>query len=64
MSTTYIANIVTILTIVLPVFGIHIVDPTSTANVIMQLVGVASTLYVFYGRYKAGGINAFGLHTN
>ena len=64
MSTTYIANIVTFLTLVLPVFGVHIVDTDAFTTGIMQVVGVLSTAYVFYGRYKAGGINIFGLRTN
>ncbi len=61
ISTTFIANIVAVLVFVLPVFGVHIVDQTAFSGSIASVVGVISTLYVFYGRYKAGGITAFGI---
>lgn len=60
MSRTYIANFVTLLTLVIPLFGWHITNPDNLTNAILAVVGVISTLYVFYGRYKAGGISAFG----
>ncbi len=60
ISTTFIANIVTTLVFVLPVFGIEIVDQSSLTDTITKLIAVGTTLYVFYGRYKAGGISAFG----
>jgi len=60
-STTFGANIVAILVFVLPVFGIHIVNQASLAGAIASIIGVISTLYIFYGRYRAGGINAFGI---
>jgi Flp pilus assembly protein protease CpaA len=61
ISTTFIANIVAVLVFVLPVLGIEIVDERTLAGVVASVAGVVSVLYVFYGRYKAGGINAFGI---
>lgn len=60
MSSTYIANIIGILTLVLPAVGIHIANPDTLAGDILTIVGIASTLYIFIGRYRAGGIGAFG----
>lgn len=61
MSTTFIANIVAILAFVLPTVGIQVVDENTLLEIVTQTAGVVSVLYIFYGRYKAGGINAFGL---
>jgi Flp pilus assembly protein protease CpaA len=61
ISTTFIANTVAVLVFVLPAIGIQIVDEGTLLETITQIAGIASTLYVFYGRYKAGGINAFGV---
>ena len=61
ISTTYIANIVAMLVFVLPVVGIDVVDEQTLFGVVTTTAGVVSVLYVFYGRYKAGGLNAFGI---
>jgi len=61
ISTTFIANIVALLVFVLPVLGLEIVDENTLMGAVTATVGVVSVLYVFYGRYKAGGINAFGI---
>lgn len=61
MSTTFVAAAVAFLTLALPVFGFEVINQQTFAGDISQLVGVASILYTFYGRYRAGGINAFGL---
>lgn len=60
-STTYIATAVSVLVFVLPVLGIQIIDEGSLAKSITEIVGVIAVAYTFYGRYKAGGIDAFGL---
>lgn len=61
MSTTYIATIVAFLSFGLPFLGIQVVDEGSLTEFITQLVGVGAILYSFYGRYRAGGIDALGL---
>ena len=61
MSSTYISVLVSLLTLGLPVFGIQVSDDGTLTETITQLVGIGALLYAFYGRYKAGGINAFGL---
>ncbi len=61
LSTTYIANIVSVLVFVLPVLGINVVDEGSFTQTVTQIAGVVTVAYVFYGRYKAGGISAFGI---
>ena len=63
MSTTYIATIVAFLSLGLPAFGITIADEGSLTDNVTKIVGVVSTLWILYGRYRAGGINAFGLRT-
>ena len=59
-STTYIAGIVSFLTLALPVFGIEIVDKSILSENITQVIGVLAIAYSFYGRYKAGGLSAWG----
>ena len=61
VSTTYVAGIVTVLTLVLPLFGIEVDDKGLLTSTATQIMGILSIGYMFYGRYKAGGINAFGL---
>lgn len=61
MSTTYVSNIVAILAFVSPMVGIHVIDQNVLGASIQALVGVLALAYTFYGRYKAGGINAFGI---
>ena len=60
ISTTFIANIVSTLVFVFPLVGLEILDPESFANTVAQVVAGLTTLYVFIGRYRAGGISAFG----
>ena len=61
MSSTYIAVSVSFLTLALPILGIEVIDQKSIVKTISDLVGVGALLYAFYGRYRAGGITAFGL---
>lgn len=61
ISTTYIAAIVSVIVFVLPIFGLDVADEGTVTNIVTNIAGVISSLWVFYGRYKAGGINAFGL---
>lgn len=61
ISTTYIAAGVSFLVFALPAVGIQVTDEGSLTEFVTQVVGVASILYTFYGRYRAGGIDAFGL---
>lgn len=61
MSTTYIAAIISFLSFGLPFLGIDIVNKESFASTIQELIGIGATLWIFYGRYRAGGITAFGL---
>lgn len=61
ISTTYIAGIVSVIVFVLPLFGFEIADEGTLTDLVTQIVGTFSTLYVFIGRYHAGGINAFGI---
>ena len=64
MSTTYVSAIVAFLMLVLPLFGWQIADEGTMTNLITQIVGGLAVLYTFIGRYKAGGITAFGLKKN
>lgn len=61
MSTTYIANIVAVIALVLPHFAIQVVDPGTLGAVIANVVGVVAAAWVFIGRWRAGGINILGL---
>lgn len=61
MSTTYIATLVSLLTLGLPAVGLEMANPESVTGALNTLLGIAASLYILYGRYKAGGINAFGL---
>jgi hypothetical protein len=60
ISTTYIAGIVSFLVFVLPVLGFDVIDQGTLTATVTQVAGVAAVLYSFYGRYRAGGISAFG----
>ena len=60
-STTYVATIVSVLVFVLPLLGIEVIDEGTLAKTVSNIIGVISTLYIFYGRFKAGGISIFGL---
>lgn len=59
MSTTYIAGIVGLVSTVAPLFG-WTVGTEELTKVITEILAIGSLLYVFYGRYRAGGISAFG----
>lgn len=63
-STTYIAQIVTILTLVLPALGLHVADPGSLTETLTEIFGIIAAIYVFIGRWRAGGINIFGLRSD
>jgi len=60
MSSTYLAGIVSFLVFALPVLGFDVIDEGTLAETVTQLVGVGAVLYSFYGRFRAGGISAFG----
>ena len=61
ISTTYIAGIVSIITLALPVFGFELADKATLTRLITDTLGVCGAVYVFIGRYNAGGINIFGI---
>jgi len=61
MSKTYIAGIVSIIAFVLPLFGLDIANEGTVNNLVTNIAGAIGAIYVFIGRYKAGGITAFGL---
>lgn len=61
MSTTYLANLFPLVAFVLPFFGVQIVDPDTFEAFLLGLAGALGTLYVFWGRFKAGGLTAIGL---
>lgn len=61
ISSTYIAVLVSFLTIGLPVLGFEVADEGTLTQTATGIIGVLALLYAFYGRYKAGGINAFGI---
>ncbi len=63
MSTTYISNIVAVLAFGLPFLGIEVVDQGTLMNTLTQFLGFVALLYNFYGRFRAGGIDAFGLRS-
>jgi hypothetical protein len=59
MSQTYIANFAQILSWVLTIIGVQVgVDPLVTT--ITTIAAVVTGIFVFIGRYRAGGIDAFG----
>ena len=59
MSKTYIANIVTIAMVILPMTGLNLNanDLTTTLTTITQVV---AWIGVFFGRHLAGGIDWLG----
>lgn len=61
MSTTYVAVFISLLTLGLPAIGVEVADEETLRGVITDLMGVASLLFIFYGRFRAGGITAIGL---
>ena len=61
ISTTYIAGAIAVITFVLPFIGLDISDTALVSKTVTEIAGVISILYVFIGRYRAGGINAFGI---
>jgi hypothetical protein len=61
ISSTYVAAFVSFLVFALPALGFEVIDEGTLTSAITQLVGVGSILYTFYGRYRAGGIDAFGM---
>jgi len=60
MSTTYISNFVAVIALGLPIIGFEVFDEQALTGAIAGFVGVAALVYNFYGRYRAGGISAFG----
>lgn len=60
MSTTYVAAIVGLVSNVAPFLGFTVGTEEITKTV-TEILTVVSLIYVFYGRYRAGGISAFGL---
>jgi len=61
ISKTYIAGIVSVIAFVLPLFGLDIADEGTVTNLVTNIAGAIGAIYVFVGRYKAGGISAFGI---
>lgn len=60
ISTTYIAALVAFITTLANLLG-WTVDAGALVQTITDGAQLFAIAYVFYGRYKAGGINAFGL---
>lgn len=60
MSTTYIAAFVGVVSVVCQLFGYTVETPELTKT-LTEVVTLGTLAYVFYGRYKAGGISAFGI---
>lgn len=59
MSTTYIAQIVSMAAWVFTLMGIDVgIEALNTT--VTTIIAIATGLYVFYGRYRAGGITALG----
>ena len=61
MSTTYLSTFISFVAFGLPFFGIEVTNEETLGNTIQQIVGVCAILYTFYGRWRVGGISAFGL---
>ena len=61
ISSTYIAGAVSVIIFVLPMVGLDIADEGTLTNTITGIVGFLSAIWVFVGRYRAGGISAFGI---
>jgi hypothetical protein len=59
-STTYVAGIVSVVAFVLPLLGFDVSDTALLNKTVVEIVGAVSAIYIFIGRYKAGGISAFG----
>ena len=63
MSTTFIAQIVQFLAWILPAIGITVgSDALTTTISTIALVGTG--VWVFIGRWRAGGISIFGFRKN
>lgn len=63
MSTTYIAQVIQTVAFILTLVGINVGSDALTTTV-TTIITIVSGLYVFYGRYKAGGITALGSRTS
>lgn len=60
LSQTYIAVAVGFLSATLPKFGVEVGSEELTTT--LSLVGtVVATVWALWGRYRAGGVSAFGL---
>ena len=60
MSSTYIATFVSILSVVLPLLGVHVGGEALTTT-LQTLFIVVSGLWVLKERFKKGGVNIFGV---
>lgn len=60
-STTFASNTVAILALGLPVLGFEVFDEQALTGAIAGFVGLGALLYNYYGRWRAGGISAFGI---
>ena len=61
ISTTYLATGIAVVAFVLPLVGYDISDTGLLKNSIQELIGALAVLYTFYGRYRVGGLTAFGI---
>lgn len=61
MSQTYIAAIVGLLTVILPVLGVQI-ESSELTNGIQSIVVAASFVWVLVRRYQAGGVSKLGVY--
>ena len=60
ISTTYVAAFIAAVAGIAPMFGWEVNAEIFSANV-QELIAGLAILYTFYGRFKAGGVTAFGL---
>lgn len=59
MSQTYIAAIVGLLTVVLPIFGVQI-ETSELTNGIQSVVVAITFVWILVRRFQAGGVTVFG----
>ncbi|MEK7068271.1 MAG: hypothetical protein AAB964_00460 [Patescibacteria group bacterium] len=59
MSSTYIANITGFLLWVAPMLGLNL-NATELTTTLTTLVAVGSGVWIFIGRFRAGGITWWG----
>ena len=59
MSSTYIANIVQLLIFILPAIGVNL-GANELTTTVSNVAAIIAGIWVFVGRFRAGGITWFG----